>query len=194
MAHLDAMEVRQTALEVIFDLLMWYGVGAFMDSDCSVNSANIETILDSEIKDTYTQGGNLSLNDLNAQGANPIVAVISKLLDDRDLEIRTKVCLVIIIIFSTLLSILFQFQVTEGLCKLMLSKVITSAKLFTRLILMWYNPVTESHGKLRHILGAFFPLYGSLSHDNQTSIEESFMPTLKTLFSAPGKNPLILKS
>ena len=102
MAHLDAMEVRQTALEVIFDLLMWYGVGAFMDSDCSVNSANIETILDSEIKDTYTQGGNLSLNDLNAQGANPIVAVISKLLDDRDLEIRTKVCLVFIITFSTL--------------------------------------------------------------------------------------------
>ena len=44
----------------------------------------------------------------------------------------------------------------------MMSKVITSAKLFTRLILMWYNPVTETHGKLRHILGAFFPLYASL--------------------------------
>ena len=101
---------------------------------------------------------------------------------------------VMLYFYCVFIKYLFLLQVTEGLCKLMLSKVITSAKLFTRLILMWYNPVTESHGKLRHILGAFFPLYGSLSHDNQTSIEESFMPTLKTLFSAPGKNPLILKS
>jgi len=166
MAHLDTLDVRKTALEVIFDLLMWYGLQAFLDTECD----NIESVLDSTLTDTYTQGGNLSFNDLSVQGANPIVAVISKLLDDRDLDIRTKV--------------------TEGLCKLMMSKVITSAKLFTRLILMWYNPVTETHGKLRHILGAFFPLYASLDKENQATIEESFMPTLKTLFSAPVTSPL----
>ena len=95
MAHLDAMEVRHTALEVIFDLLMWYGLQAFMDQENSAENTidrNIEAALESNISDTYTQGGNLSLNDLNSQGANPIVAVISKLLDDRDLDIRTKVC------------------------------------------------------------------------------------------------------
>ena len=92
MAHLDTMEVRHTALEVIFDLLMWYGLHAFMDQENSVeNTRNFEAALESNISDTYTQGGNLSLNDLNSQGANPIVAVISKLLDDRDLDIRTKV-------------------------------------------------------------------------------------------------------
>ena len=41
---------------------------------------------------------------------------LGELLDDRDLEVRTKVA--------------------EGLCKLMMSKVITSSKLFTRLILV----------------------------------------------------------
>jgi hypothetical protein len=95
----------------------------------------------------FLQGGNLTQNDLNAQGGNPVVAILSKLLDDRDLDLRTLV--------------------TEGLCKLMMSKVITSAKLFTRLILMWYNPVTEANGKLRHILGAFFPLYASMAKANQ---------------------------
>ena len=77
---------------------------------------------------------------------------LGELLDDRDLDVRTKVA--------------------EGLCKLMMSKVITSSKLFTRLILMWYNPVTNPNGRLRHVLGAFFPLYASMSKENQDSISE----------------------
>lgn len=32
--------------------------------------------------------------------------------------------------------------VAEGLCKLLLARRITSSKLMSRLILMWYNPVT----------------------------------------------------
>ena len=107
MAHLDTLEVRKTALEVIFDLLMWYGLQGFLDTECD----NIESVLDSTLTDTYTQGlfclkpfvytshlqlvyfltftgGNTSFS---VQGTNPIVAVISKLLDDRDLDIRTKV-------------------------------------------------------------------------------------------------------
>ena len=87
-----------------------------------------------------------------SQVGNPIVAKLSELLDDRDLDVRTKVA--------------------EGLCKLMMSKVITSSKLFTRLILMWYNPVTNPNGRLRHVLGAFFPLYASMSKENQDSISE----------------------
>ena len=78
MAHLDAMEVRHTALEVIFDLLMWYGLQAFMDQENSAENTidrNIEAALESNISDTYTKGGNLSLNDLNSQGANKNVEV-----------------------------------------------------------------------------------------------------------------------
>ena len=37
---------------------------------------------------------------------------------------------------------------------------------------MWYNPVTDANGRLRHVLGAFFPLYASLSKENQDSISE----------------------
>ena len=37
---------------------------------------------------------------------------------------------------------------------------------------MWYNPVTNPNGRLRHVLGAFFPLYASMSKENQDSISE----------------------
>ena len=167
MAHLDSVHVRMTALESIFDLLMWYGAHAFVDQE-SVNadgSSNIESLLESQM--TMTKDDS---SDTGLQGVNPIVALLSKLLDDRDLDIRTKV--------------------TEGLCKLMMSKVIASSKLFTRLILMWYNPVTDANGRLRHILGAFFPLYASIAKENQDIIEEAFLPTLKTLSSAPVTSPL----
>ena len=139
MAHLDSVHVRMTALESIFDLLMWYGAHAFVDQESGhadgSSSANIESLLESQM---------ITKEESEIQGVNPIVALLSKLLDDRDLDIRTKV--------------------TEGLCKLMMSKVIASSKLFTRLILMWYNPVTDANGRLRHILGAFFPLYASIGN------------------------------
>ena len=72
----------------------------------------------------------MTQHELNSQGGNSVVAILSQLLDDPDLEIRTLV--------------------TEGLCKLMLCGSIASPKLFSRLILIWYNPMTEADGKLRY--------------------------------------------
>ena len=103
-------------LDLFDPFIFRYGAHAFVKDQ---DGSNIESFLESQIND--------DTNDL--QGVNPIVALLSKLLDDRDLDIRTKV--------------------TEGLCKLMMSKVIASPKLFTRLILMWYNPVTDANGRLR---------------------------------------------
>ena len=47
----------------------------------------------------------------------------------------------------------------EGLAKLMLCGRVLSAHLMSRLVLLWYNPVTEDDNKLRHCLGAFFPIF-----------------------------------
>ncbi|KAL5022801.1 hypothetical protein ScPMuIL_001956 [Solemya velum] len=46
----------------------------------------------------------------------------------------------------------------------------------------------DSH--LRHCLGTFFPIYALANRNNQEVIEESFMPTLKTLMDAPSSSPL----
>ena len=181
-AHLDTPEVRITALNVIYDLLMWHGLPAFItnndnengeDGDTSEQSklpqddelSNLESALESD------QGCRLpTQKQFETHGGNSVVAILSQLLDDPDVEIRTRVA--------------------EGLCKLMMCGAISSPKLFTRLILIWYNPITEADGKLRNMLGTFFPLYASFSRANQDSIEESFMPTLKTLFDAPANSPL----
>ena len=47
---------------------------------------------------------------------------------------------------------------------------IFSSKLLSRLLLIWYNPMTEDTCKLRHILGTFFPLYASMSRGYQVGL------------------------
>ena len=153
--HLDQSDVRVCSLATVNDLLMWHGLPAFISLEKEYRAAdemsNIDSLLESEMSDhtSYKEGRRLTQAELNAHGGNSVVAILSKLLDDQDLEIRTKVA--------------------EGLCKLLMIGSISSAKLFQRLILMWYNPLAESDGKLRHILGTFFPLYASMSRANQVN-------------------------
>jgi condensin complex subunit 3 len=51
----------------------------------------------------------------------------------------------------------------EGLAKLLLSGRVLSAKLLSRLILLWYNPTTEEDGSLRHCIGVFLPVFAFAS-------------------------------
>ena len=88
--------------------------------------------------DLATRGATLTQGELNAQGGNSVVAILTKILDEPDMELRT--------------------EVAEGLCKLLMIGAISSPKLLSRLLLIWYNPMTEADSKLRHILGTFFPL------------------------------------
>ncbi|XP_059407809.1 condensin complex subunit 3-like isoform X2 [Carassius carassius] len=81
-------------------------------------------------------------------------------------------------------------ETAEGLAKLMYCGRILSPKLLSRLVLLWYNPVTEDDQRLRHCLGVFLQLYARASRTNQECVEESFLPTMKTLFNAPVTSPL----
>ena len=120
--------------------------------------------------DLATRGATLTQHELNAQGGNSVVAILTKILDEPDMELRT--------------------EVAEGLCKLLMIGAISSPKLLSRLLLIWYNPMTESDSKLRHILGTFFPLYCSMSKFHQKAMEDAFVPTMKILFDAPVTSPL----
>ena len=116
-------------------------------ADTADSHSNIESVLDS---DMTTKGATLTQNELNAQGGNSVVAILTKILDEPDLELRT--------------------ETVEGLCKLLMIGAISSPKLLSRLLLIWYNPMTEPSCKLRHILGTFFPLYCSMSRANQVKL------------------------
>lgn len=54
-------------------------------------------------------------------------------------------------------------EAAEGIAKLMYMGRIASPKFFSRLVLLWYNPVTEDDTRLRHCLGVFFQIYASES-------------------------------
>ncbi|XP_066501995.1 condensin complex subunit 3 [Hoplias malabaricus] len=81
-------------------------------------------------------------------------------------------------------------EAAEGLAKLMHCDRIVSAKLLSRLILLWYNPLTEEDQRLRHCLGVFLQLYSRESRAHQQCVEESFLMTMRTLFKAPVTSPL----
>ncbi|XP_060542719.1 condensin complex subunit 3 [Pantherophis guttatus] len=81
-------------------------------------------------------------------------------------------------------------EAAEGLVKLIFSGRLISAKLLSRLVLLWYNPMTEEDTRLRHALGVFFPLFAYSNRTNQECFEETFLPTLQILFNAPASSPL----
>uniref|UniRef100_A0A8B9KJC4 Nuclear condensin complex subunit 3 C-terminal domain-containing protein n=1 Tax=Astyanax mexicanus TaxID=7994 RepID=A0A8B9KJC4_ASTMX len=99
-----------------------------------------------------------------------ILKMLSEFLDSEICELRT--------------------ETAEGLAKLMYCGRIVSAKLLSRLVLLWYNPVTEEDQRLRHCLGVFLQLYARESRTHQECVEESFLPTMRTLFNAPATSPL----
>ncbi|KAI4895422.1 hypothetical protein NFI96_024321 [Prochilodus magdalenae] len=99
-----------------------------------------------------------------------ILKMLSEFLDSEVCELRT--------------------ETAEGLAKLMYCGRIVSAKLLSRLVLLWYNPVTEEDQRLRHCLGVFLQLYARESRTHQECVEESFLPTMRTLFNAPATSPL----
>lgn len=45
----------------------------------------------------------------------------------------------------------------------MFSGLLVSCRILSRLILLWYNPVTEEDVRLRHCLGVFFPMFAYAS-------------------------------
>lgn len=51
----------------------------------------------------------------------------------------------------------------EGLAKLMFCGLLVSSRILSRLVLLWYNPVTEDDLRLRHCLGVFFPMFAYAS-------------------------------
>lgn len=68
--------------------------------------------------------------------------------------------------------------------------LLVSSRILSRLVLLWYNPVTEDDLRLRHCLGVFFPMFAYASRTNQECFEEAFFPTLQTLANAPASSPL----
>jgi len=83
-----------------------------------------------------------------------------------------------------------QTVAVEGLARLMFAGRITDAGLVSKLLLLYFNPVTEELEKLRQCLAVFFPAYAFSDINNQRVIADVFASSLKTLVKAPRSSPL----
>ena len=78
----------------------------------------------------------------------------------------------------------------EGLARLLFAGRISDPGLLSKLLLLYFNPVTEELERLRQCLAVFFPAYAFSDVNHQRAIADIFPSTLKTLLKAPRSSPL----
>uniref|UniRef100_A0A8C8U2J0 Non-SMC condensin I complex, subunit G n=1 Tax=Peromyscus maniculatus bairdii TaxID=230844 RepID=A0A8C8U2J0_PERMB len=160
--QIDDVTIKISALKAIFDQLMTFGIEPF-------KTKKVQTV--------HCEGEEINSDDEQeakdveeTAAAKNVLKLLSDFLDSEVSELRTGAA--------------------EGLAKLMFSGLLVSSRILSRLILLWYNPVTEEDVRLRHCLGVFFPMFAFASRTNQECFEEAFIPTLQTLANAPASSPL----
>ncbi|KFR03272.1 Condensin complex subunit 3, partial [Nipponia nippon] len=163
--QIDNIKVKLSALKAIFDQLMLFGIEPFKarrGNDSQSEDAHSRTENCEEQSETIEEEDSAMIHSL--------LQLLSGFLDSEFSELRT--------------------EAAEGIAKLMFSGRLLSAKLLSRLVLLWYNPVTEEDIRLRHCLGVFFPLFAYANRSNQECFEAAYLPTLQTLLNAPATSPL----
>ncbi|XP_071521422.1 condensin complex subunit 3 [Panulirus ornatus] len=159
-SRIDVEQIQLTALRCVIDLLHLYGLEEFIDAAEDITDVRVSKEPSKE---------KAKEEDYDGEGG-AIISALCEMMDVDSVDVRTLAA--------------------EGLCKLLLACRITSSKLLSHLIIMWYNPITEDDSLLRHMLGVFFPLYASYGGSNQESLCEAVLPTLQTFFKAPSRSPL----
>lgn len=187
--EMEVDEVKVTALKAIFDILLVFGLELFestSSSDSMSESQNNNNSQGSMYQFNQSCSSVLSESKLDTQnleestvadestkgnsGSKLMLALLCKHLDSEVCEIRTVAA--------------------EGLAKLLLSGRIVASKVLTRLILLWFNPVSEDDHHLRCCLGTLLPVFASESMVNQELLADSFLPVVKILSNAPASSPL----
>jgi condensin complex subunit 3 len=143
-AHMDHEAVKATALRVIFDVLLVFGFAGF----------ELE-VTDDEKEETEMPRSSSSL-----------ISILTALLNS-EVSHWLSFCLAATFIILFLQSAEIRTVCAEGFAKLMLGRHLSSPKLLSRLVLLWYNPITEDDTHLRNCLGTFLPLYAFASRSGK---------------------------
>uniref|UniRef100_A0A673CG51 Non-SMC condensin I complex, subunit G n=1 Tax=Sphaeramia orbicularis TaxID=375764 RepID=A0A673CG51_9TELE len=175
-AQLDEVKIRISALRAIIDLLLLFGFELLSDTAATQTAPPSQKCIS-----TPCHNGSIVISkDVHILHGVQTVYMF---------YVLNSVFLFIVLVHCSQVSDL-RTEAAEGLSKLMYTGRISSAKIFSRLTLLWYNPVTEDDTRLRHCLGVFFQLYACESRAHQEVVEESFLPTVRTLMNAPATSPL----
>ncbi|GAB1863840.1 Condensin complex subunit 3 [Camponotus japonicus] len=158
------------ALKGIFDLLLIYGLEYFenlqIQEENSENKSEKSRLL-------YTHEDSIvSINkriDIEKGPCN-FIKILMGLLNNANQDMRTIA--------------------TEGFCKLLLNKRISSSSLISRLIILAYNKANIDDIYLRQCLSVFFEHFIVRVPEAQEMLESAYFPTLRALCDAPDVSPL----
>ncbi|XP_072476440.1 condensin complex subunit 3 isoform X1 [Notamacropus eugenii] len=165
--QIDDATIKISALKAVFDQLLLFGTEPFKSKKVKdLQSGEAEITEDGDPEHELK----IKAVEEETTTAKNVLKLLAGFLDSEISELRTAAA--------------------EGLAKLMFSGRLVSSRLLSRLVLLWYNPVTEEDIQLRHCLGVFFPTFAYANRTNQQCFEDAFFPTLKTLLNAPASSPL----
>ncbi|KAF9431507.1 hypothetical protein BGZ76_000225 [Entomortierella beljakovae] len=74
-----------------------------------------------------------------------------------------------------------QAVAAEGVCKLMLTRLLKNPGLLRMLIILYFDPETANKNHLRQCLNYFLQVYFHSSHENQVTLSEIFVPIIVQL-------------
>lgn len=88
-----------------------------------------------------------------------------------------------------------------SLAKLLIYDRVSNSQILSRLLLLWFNPISEDRPAIRRGLACFFADYacgntasakgsGRGNFEHQASLADAVLPTLTTLLRAPASSPL----
>ncbi|KAF7389917.1 hypothetical protein HZH68_011774 [Vespula germanica] len=169
----EKQEIWIVTLKALFDLLLRYGLEFFdisknSDDNSLLNKTNKPVKLFNRMEEeditVYRQPS-------NNQAQNPdIMKILIGLMDNANQDLRTIA--------------------TEGLCKLLINRRISSSTLLARIIIMYYNPANNDDTYLCQCISSFFDQFILYVPFNQEMLEEAFFPVLKIICDAPEISPL----
>ncbi|XP_059198484.1 condensin complex subunit 3 isoform X2 [Centropristis striata] len=147
-AQLDEVKIRISALRAIIDLLLLFGFQLLSET------AATQTAPQSQSPDRQEEDAPMGeeKGDTPEDTAQSVLVMLSEFLGSEVSDLRT--------------------ETAEGLAKLMYTGRISSAKMLSHLVLLWYNPLTEDDTRLRHCLGVFFQLYARESRVHQEVVDD----------------------
>ncbi|TNN69357.1 Condensin complex subunit 3 [Liparis tanakae] len=138
-AQLDEVKIRISALRAVIDLLLLFGFQLLSESAATQAASQAQSPERQEEDAPSAE----EKGDAAEDTAQSILVMLSELLDSEVSDLRT--------------------EAAEGLAKLMYTGRISSAKMLSRLVLLWVH---------------------------QEVVEEGFLPTVRTLMNAPATSPL----
>lgn len=171
-SKVDVLEIQELAIRIIVDFFMVFD---FPDKRDEGSERNSSAVNNAEVRrKSATRRQNAQDCDVSSL-AEECINILSQSITHSDSSMRSIA--------------------VKGLARLLfLRRIIPTATLLSRLLIVYHNPMTEDDDELRQCLSVFFPAFAASSPTNRLRLEDTFKQTLEVISTAPVTSPVSMIS